>query len=130
MKKRIIINSMESAYNEESVKAHCASKIKELRLRINMSQEEFAHLLGVSPSSYKKYEAGKVLQPTDFLWKLSEFAGEPIDYFVREINDEEKCWANIVSVGNKGMFRILSRLVAYFGADRFQELVEAFYRED
>lgn len=128
MEKKSIIRNVKSAYNEEAVKAHCAAKIKETRLLSGLSQDEISFLLCTSVSSYKKYEAGKVLPPTCFLWRISEFSGEPIDYYLRDCGDEEKCWATIVATGTTGMLNMMGRLIGYFGSDRFREMINSIFK--
>lgn len=50
-----------------------ASKIKELRLNINKSQEELATELGVSPSAYRRLENGSVDINLKTLERLADF---------------------------------------------------------
>lgn len=46
------------------------NKIKELRLKNNLNQEDIAKILKVSVSSYTHYETGKILIPTKKIYLL------------------------------------------------------------
>jgi len=58
------------------------SRIRELRLENNLSQEKVASLLNMSQTGYSKYETGENDIPTKVLIKLAKFYRTSIDYLL------------------------------------------------
>lgn len=57
-------------------------KLKELRLKANVSQQVMADFLGVSRPAYTMYEIGKREPSHDTLQKLADYFGVSVDYLL------------------------------------------------
>lgn len=64
-------------------------RFKILREKLNLSQEEFAALLGVSQSCVAKWETGKCKPTADKLVKVADVLGCTVDELLREEKKEE-----------------------------------------
>ncbi len=64
-------------------------RIRDLREDTDMSQTEFAKLIGMSQTGYSKYETGENDVPTNILIKLSRIHKTSIDYILG-CTDEKK----------------------------------------
>lgn len=58
------------------------TRLRELRIDNDMSQQEVAKLLGMSQTGYSKYETGEVVPPADTLIKLAKLYNTSIDYLL------------------------------------------------
>lgn len=58
------------------------NRLKELRKKRNMSQEELGTLLGVQKAAVCKYETGRVALPNEILIKLCDFFDVTADYIL------------------------------------------------
>ena len=58
------------------------SRIRDLREDKDMSQTEFAKLLGMSQTGYSKYETGENAMPTNILIQLARIHGTSTDYLL------------------------------------------------
>ncbi|MCF2596816.1 helix-turn-helix domain-containing protein [Pseudoflavonifractor phocaeensis] len=58
------------------------SRIRDLREDKDMSQTEFAKLLGMSQTGYSKYETGENDIPTNILIQLARIHGTSTDYLL------------------------------------------------
>lgn len=56
-------------------------RIKELRIKLGLSQLEFANRVGVSRQSLSHYETGRVIPPIDVLETIAKEFGVSITYF-------------------------------------------------
>lgn len=50
--------------------------LRELRMKHGMTQKQFAHFLGITLASYKKYEEGRCRLPLEVFEKLKDEIGE------------------------------------------------------
>ena len=57
-------------------------RIRDLREDNELSQEKAASVLGVTQTTYSKYELGKITVPTESLIKLADFYKVSLDYLV------------------------------------------------
>ena len=57
-------------------------RIREERLRLNLTQEKLAKILGMSQTGYSKYETGENDIPTNILIALADFYNTSIDYIL------------------------------------------------
>ena len=66
-------------------------KLKEIREKHGLMQEDVASVLGISPANYSKKESGKVKVSLDEAKKLSMLFGETIDviFFSDEVSKNE-----------------------------------------
>ena len=58
-----------------------AERLRELRVRLGMSQENVAQALGITRTAYNKYEQG-VIEPTRKLRELQKLFGVSTDYIL------------------------------------------------
>lgn len=67
------------------------NKLKELRSAVGLNQSEMAEKLGVSVSSYQKYEREKnsIMPSIEVLIKIAEFFGVSVDYLLGRENQPE-----------------------------------------
>lgn len=65
-------------------KPMCASNLKYLREKYEMSQEDMAQLLKTSKPSVSKYENGSVRLSVEQLMKISEYFAITLDQFVKQ----------------------------------------------
>lgn len=63
------------------------NKLKNLRKEFGMTQDELAELLGMSRTSFSKYENGAANPPLNVMRKLAAIFNVPIEYL---IHDEQK----------------------------------------
>lgn len=59
-------------------------KLKELRVNCRMTQDDIAELLGMSRTSFSKYENGAANPPLSVLRKLSAIYNVPIEYLIHD----------------------------------------------
>lgn len=59
-----------------------AERMKNLRLEKNLRQEDAAKELGMSMSTYCRYEYGKREPTASALWRMADFYNVSIDYMV------------------------------------------------
>ena len=59
-------------------------KLRELRHAFCMTQEEVAEVLGMSRTSFSKYENGASLPPLNVMRKLSKIYNVPIEYLIHD----------------------------------------------
>ena len=62
--------------------ANSYERIRMLRKENNLKQEEAAKLLGLSISSYCRYERGEREPDASVLWRMADLFGVSIDYLV------------------------------------------------
>ena len=65
------------------------NRISELRKKAGLTQRAFGDLLGVSQQTISKYENADVNVPGDMLAKMAKFFKAPIEYILREDEQEE-----------------------------------------
>lgn len=59
-------------------------KLRELRHAFCMTQDEVAEVLGMSRTSFSKYENGASLPPLNVMRKLSKVYNVPIEYLIHD----------------------------------------------
>lgn len=67
------------------------NRLKELRSAVGLNQSEMAEKLGVSVSSYQKYEREKnsIMPSIEVLIKIAEFFGVSVDYLLGRENQSK-----------------------------------------
>ena len=67
------------------------NRLKELRSAVGLNQSEMAEKLGVSVSSYQKYEREKnsIMPSIEVLIKIAEFFKVSVDYLLGRENQSE-----------------------------------------
>ena len=61
------------------------SIMKQFRLKQELSQEEMAKKLDISPNGYRNYESGKRMLPTDVLIRFLKLRNYPSDEKLVEV---------------------------------------------
>ena len=64
-------------------------RIKKIRLLMDLSQEEFGQLLGVTGHSVGKYEKGINLPPADILSKIASEGKTTVDWLIGKMDDRD-----------------------------------------
>ncbi|MBE6830633.1 MAG: helix-turn-helix transcriptional regulator [Ruminococcaceae bacterium] len=64
-------------------------RIRELRTDHDLSQTEFAQILGMSQTGYSKYETGENDIPTEILIAIANYHRTSVDYLLG-LTDEKK----------------------------------------
>lgn len=64
-------------------------RIKDLRHDSDLSQEEFAKILGMSQTGYSKYETGENDVPTQILIKMAKHYKTSVDYILGLTNNSK-----------------------------------------
>ncbi len=72
-------------------------RIRDLRIDHDLNQTQVAKMLGMSQTSYSKYETGENDIPTSILIRLSRFYQTSIDYMLGE-TDEIKPYPKIHTI--------------------------------
>ena len=66
-------------------------KLKELRKKNKLTQQQLAQFLGITVSAYGNYELGQREPPIEYLCKLADYFGVSVDYILdRESPTNEK----------------------------------------
>lgn len=65
-------------------------RLKELRIKKNLRQEDVAQMLGVERSTYTKYESGASRPKNEILIELSNFYNVSVDYILETTDKKEK----------------------------------------
>lgn len=100
------------------VKKETGKRLKKLRERLGHTQEQFAELLDISVTLYKKMESGSYNISVKNLRRLKELTGISIDYIMFGEQEEfEVIWMSLENSDNLTKMKMLLRLVAYFGVD-------------
>lgn len=59
------------------------SRIKDIRIKRNLSQKEIANYLNINQSTYSKFELNKATIPIELLNKLSNYYNVSLDYLLK-----------------------------------------------
>ena len=59
------------------------SRIKDIRIKCNLSQKEIADYLTINQSTYSKFELNKAAIPIELLNKLSNYYNVSLDYLLK-----------------------------------------------
>ncbi len=90
------------------------TKIKEIRLELGYTQEQFAEIFDLSLSGYKKIESGEVKLTIDKLYILNEKLGVSSDYILFDTKSElSDVWREIHRLPDVEKWKFLMRLYTY-----------------
>ena len=70
--------------------ATLASRIKELRISKNLTQEEFGQLFGIVKSTVSLYESSKSNPDDELKKKIASYFGVSLDYLMGETDDSTR----------------------------------------
>ena len=62
---------------------YVADKIKQFRTKCNLTQEEVAEALGLTPQTVSRYENGERTPPLDTILIFAQHYGTSLDYIAR-----------------------------------------------
>lgn len=93
-----------------------AERVREIRQKIGITQEQFSEKLEISLSAYKKLESGENQISLDSLRKMAEHFNVSIDYvlFGKRPNVDE-VWKMLLNCSEEDKMVSLVRLWNYFG---------------
>lgn len=72
-------------HNESGI----GSKLKRIRKSMNMTQEEFVELIGISKTALQRYELGLRVPSRDRIISISNKLSIPLDVLLKEENDKD-----------------------------------------
>lgn len=75
-------------FDTEQMMKTFGSRLKELRNKKHLKQDEIAHIFGVAPSTIGAYERGSRQTTLDTICKMSQFFNVSVDYLLGLTNDE------------------------------------------
>ena len=82
---------MKEKRNPTKLEREIASRLKDLRLKKNMTAKKVAELVGVSAMTMSRYENAEIVNiPIDNIYKLSEIYNTTITYILSGINELNK----------------------------------------
>ncbi|MBN3523108.1 helix-turn-helix domain-containing protein [Paenibacillus apiarius] len=71
----------------ETNKERVGSRIKEMRLKQGLSQDDVAHELGMKRANVANYEAGRTTPPSDIIGRLADLLHTSSDYLLGRIDN-------------------------------------------
>ena len=86
------------------------ANLKYLREACGLSQQDIAHLLGVTHQQIQKYERGTNRFPVEKLFMLKQFYSVPYDLFFRDLSHADGCMDLLASLRHLNAFRELNNL--------------------
>lgn len=100
----------------KNVKELFGSRVRELRKRLELSQEELAEKAKISPKYMSRIEMGHQFPSTDILAKLADVLDVEIrdffefDHTVGNVKDLKKTLANIIDEADEEKLRLLVKV--------------------
>lgn len=92
-----------------------ACRLRRIRENAKLTQEQFAEVLGISASAYKKVESGENHISLSSLKNLHRERNVSADYILfGEMQDIEAVWGNVLNCSETDKLFILLRLLVYF----------------
>lgn len=104
-----------SGFSELSVDLLVGARLRALRRRLELTQEDTGKMLGVAFQQIQKYETGKNKIPLHRLVEFSEKTGVPVCFFLKGslFSDEQKMLCKICNISRecetllRGKFKIM-----------------------
>lgn len=91
------------------------SRVREVRKNTGLTQEEFAELIDISLSAYKKVETGENNISIDFLRKIKQQFSVSSDYILfGEHENFDEVWKLILNTSEQNKMLLFMRLYNYF----------------
>ncbi|GIO09702.1 hypothetical protein J31TS6_57300 [Brevibacillus reuszeri] len=95
-------------------------RIKDLRLKKNLKQDEIAEMLGMKRSNFSSYETGRTIPPSNILSELATILGTSTDYLLGktsnplpiyfDINDSIRYFLKLITSDHPSSSKIQSDL--------------------
>jgi len=93
-----LIDEQDEEQAQESKRSSFSTKLKELRLQNNLSQEKLARKLDIATGTYLFYEKGKRYPPVKLLAQMAEILNVSISFLVDEQNEAQAQEGNLRKV--------------------------------
>lgn len=114
MKIRRKVHAMAKSHNNKEI----AGRLKELRLNLKYTQEQFAEFLDISVQLYKKMESGENNISIATLHKMKKKLRFSVDYlFFGEKDDQEAIWNRVIALDDSDKEKLLFRLFVMMTSD-------------
>lgn len=108
------VHAMEKSRNNKEI----AGRLKELRLNLKYTQEQFAEFLDISVQLYKKMESGENNISIATLHKMKKKLEFSVDYLLfGEKDDQETVWNRVISLDDSDKEKLLLRLFVMMTSD-------------
>lgn len=105
---------MAKSHNNKEI----AGRLKELRLNLKYTQEQFAEFLDISVQLYKKMESGENNISIATLHKMKKKLRFSVDYlFFGEKDDQESIWNRVIALDDSDKEKLLIRLFVMMTSD-------------
>lgn len=105
--------------DDEVHKRQIANRLKSVRNNLNMTQEQFAEVLEISVSAYKKVESGENQVSIECLTKLNRKLRISSDYILFGLHKPlEESWRILLNSTDVDKMTVLLRLIRYFTKTR------------
>lgn len=105
---------MAKSYNNKEI----AGRLKELRLNLKYTQEQFAEFLDISVQLYKKMENGENNISIATLHKMKKKMKFSVDYLLfGEKDDQEAIWNRVIALDDSDKEKLLLRLFVMMTSD-------------
>ncbi|MDE6529395.1 MAG: helix-turn-helix domain-containing protein [Lachnospiraceae bacterium] len=105
---------MAKSYNNKEI----AGRLKELRLNLKYTQEQFAEFLDISVQLYKKMESGENNISIATLHKMKKKLRFSVDYLLfGEKDDQEAIWNRMTALDDSDKEKLLLRLFIMMTSD-------------
>ncbi len=105
---------MAKSHNNKEI----AGRLKELRLDLKYTQEQFAEFLDISVQLYKKMESGENNISIATLHKMKKKLSFSVDYLLfGEKEDQEAIWNKVISLDDSDKEKLLLRLFVMMTSD-------------
>lgn len=105
---------MAKSHNNQEI----AGRLKELRLNLKYTQEQFAEFLDISVQLYKKMESGENNISIATLHKMKKRLKFSVDYLLfGEKDDQETIWNRVTALDDSDKEKLLIRLFVMMTSD-------------
>jgi len=100
---------------KDNQKKEIAARIREIRINGNLTQEQFAELLDLSLSAYKKLESGENQISIETLRRLKQQLKVSSDYILfGESKDSDEAWELFLNCSEYEKLLLLFRLMKFY----------------
>lgn len=100
----------------EAQKRAIAERVREIRNKVGMTQEQFSEKLELSLSAYKKIESAQNNLSLENVCKLEAAFNVSADYILSgEKSNAEEIWKKLLNSAEEDKLKILLYLINYFG---------------
>ncbi len=92
-----------------------AGRLREIRENLNLSQEKFAEIVGISLPGYKKLESGENNLSLSSLRRIRKEIGVSSDYILfGKMESADDLWKAILNCSEEDKLTLLLKLLFYF----------------